>query len=112
MRPGRIRKAAIVLKPATLTKFRRALLSRVNSTCQCNTLSPLDLHKGSFIQVLGETRTEVAAPVAGAVIVTGRRAKGPRINASEECVNTASNVQKTRHFAEAERLQGVFSYLF
>jgi hypothetical protein len=28
MRPGRIRKAAIVLKPATLTKFRRALLSR------------------------------------------------------------------------------------
>ena len=28
MRPGRIRKAAVVLKPATLTKFRRALLSR------------------------------------------------------------------------------------
>ena len=28
MRPGRIRKAAIVLKPATLTKYRRALLSR------------------------------------------------------------------------------------
>ena len=28
MHPGRIRKAAIVLKPATLTKFRRALLSR------------------------------------------------------------------------------------
>ena len=28
MRPGRIRKAAIVLKPATLSKFRRALLSR------------------------------------------------------------------------------------
>jgi len=28
MRPGRIRKAAVVLKPATLTKFRRALVSR------------------------------------------------------------------------------------
>jgi hypothetical protein len=28
MHPGRIRKAAVVLKPATLTKFRRALLSR------------------------------------------------------------------------------------
>jgi hypothetical protein len=28
MRPGRIRKAAIILKPATLTKIRRALLSR------------------------------------------------------------------------------------
>jgi hypothetical protein len=28
MRPGRIRKAAVVIKPATLTKFRRALLSR------------------------------------------------------------------------------------
>ena len=28
MRPGRIRKAAGVLKPAALTKFRRALLSR------------------------------------------------------------------------------------
>ena len=28
MRPGRIRKAAVVLKPTTLTKFRRALLSR------------------------------------------------------------------------------------
>ncbi len=28
MRPGRIRKAAVVLKPATLTKFRRALFSR------------------------------------------------------------------------------------
>ena len=28
MRPGRIRKAAVVLKPATLTKFRSALLSR------------------------------------------------------------------------------------
>jgi hypothetical protein len=28
MRPGRIRKAAIVLKPATLSKFRSALLSR------------------------------------------------------------------------------------
>jgi hypothetical protein len=28
MRPGRIRKAAVILKPATLTKFRRALLSR------------------------------------------------------------------------------------
>ena len=28
MRPARIRKAAVVLKPATLTKFRRALLSR------------------------------------------------------------------------------------
>jgi len=28
MRPGRIRKAAVVLVPATLTKFRRALLSR------------------------------------------------------------------------------------
>ena len=28
MRPGRIRKSAVVLKPATLTKFRRALLSR------------------------------------------------------------------------------------
>ena len=28
MRPRRIRKAAIVLKPATLTKFRRALVSR------------------------------------------------------------------------------------
>jgi len=28
MHPGRIRKAAIVLKPATLTKYRRALLSR------------------------------------------------------------------------------------
>jgi len=27
MPPGRIRKAAVVLKPATLTKFRRALLS-------------------------------------------------------------------------------------
>ena len=28
MRPGRIRKTAVVLKPATLTKFRRALFSR------------------------------------------------------------------------------------
>jgi hypothetical protein len=28
MRPGRIRKAAVVLNPATLTKFRRALVSR------------------------------------------------------------------------------------
>jgi len=28
MRPGRIRKAAVVLKPATLTKFRRALVCR------------------------------------------------------------------------------------
>jgi len=28
MRPGRIRKAAVILKPATLTKFRRALVSR------------------------------------------------------------------------------------
>jgi len=28
MRPGRIRKASVVLKPATLTKFRRALVSR------------------------------------------------------------------------------------
>jgi hypothetical protein len=28
MHPGRIRKAAVVLKPVTLTKFRRALLSR------------------------------------------------------------------------------------
>ena len=28
MRPGRIRKAAVVLKPTTLTKFRRALVSR------------------------------------------------------------------------------------
>jgi hypothetical protein len=28
MRPGRIRKAAVVLNPATLTKFRRTLLSR------------------------------------------------------------------------------------
>jgi putative transposase len=28
MRPGRIRKAAVILKPATLTKFRSALLSR------------------------------------------------------------------------------------
>jgi hypothetical protein len=28
MRPGRIRKTAVVLKPATLTKFRRALVSR------------------------------------------------------------------------------------
>ena len=28
MRPGRIRKAAVVVKPATLTKFRRALVSR------------------------------------------------------------------------------------
>jgi len=28
MRPGRIRKAAIALKPATFTKFRSALLSR------------------------------------------------------------------------------------
>ena len=28
MRPRRIRKAAVVLKPATLTKFRRALVSR------------------------------------------------------------------------------------
>jgi len=28
MRPGRIRKAAVILKPATLTKLRRALLSR------------------------------------------------------------------------------------
>ena len=27
MRPGRIRKTAVILKPATLTKFRRALLS-------------------------------------------------------------------------------------
>jgi len=27
MRPGRIRKAAVVIKPTTLTKFRRALLS-------------------------------------------------------------------------------------
>ena len=28
MRPGRIRKTAVVLKPATLTKFRRALVGR------------------------------------------------------------------------------------
>ena len=28
MHPSRIRKAAVVLKPATLTKFRSALLSR------------------------------------------------------------------------------------
>ena len=28
MRPGRIRKVAVVIKPATLTKFRNALLSR------------------------------------------------------------------------------------
>ena len=28
MRPGRIRKAGVILKPATLTKFRRALSSR------------------------------------------------------------------------------------
>ena len=28
MRPGRIRKSAVVVKPATLTKFRRALVSR------------------------------------------------------------------------------------
>ena len=28
MRPGRIRKAAVILKPATLTKFRRALVCR------------------------------------------------------------------------------------
>jgi len=28
MRPGRIRKAAVVVKPATLTKFRRAFVSR------------------------------------------------------------------------------------